>query len=160
MNFEIESMLKRLAVSEVCAEHELLELNTPHELVKWYDFVVGNKIALHFDEKLPDLAFTVAEKYENVALCVALQGAYEFACTVWERAENRGKSYSIIGDAFPTSRVLEYNPDGDLFEMCAIVEDDATGEQYRACWIFRGGDTKSYEDYDYDLDVATLTPRY
>lgn len=59
-----------------------------------------------------------------------------------------------------TSRVLEYNPDGDLFEMCAIVEDDATGEQYRACWIFRNDDTKAYEDYDYDLDVATLTPRY
>lgn len=92
MNFEIESMLKRLAVGEVCAEHELLELNTPHELVKWFDFVVDNAIALHTDDKLPDLAFTVAERYENVALCVALQGAYDFACTVWERAENRGKS--------------------------------------------------------------------
>ena len=89
MNTEIESMLKRLAVGEVCVEHELLTLNAPHELVKWYDFVVDNKIALHFDDKLPDLAFTVAEKYENVALCVALQGAYDFACTVWERATHK-----------------------------------------------------------------------
>lgn len=160
MNFEIEDMLKRLAVSEVCAEHELLKPNAPHELVKWYDFVVDNAIALHTDDKLPGPTFTVAERYENVALCVALQGAYEFACTIWEHAENRGKSYTFIEDAFPTSRALEYNPDGELFEMCAIVEDDATGEQYYACWIFRDDGTEDYDDYDYDLTNATLTPRY
>ena len=90
MKPEIENLLKRLAVGNVCSEHEYIDDNKPDaDVAAWFDCVVDNGICLHTDDALPYVYFTVCEQYENTALCTALVDSYTFACEVWRIAEKR-----------------------------------------------------------------------
>ena len=54
----------------------------------------------------------------------------------------------LIGDAYPTSRYLPFNPDGKLFEMQALAED-RNHKRYFVRWIFEDNGEESYDAYDY-----------
>ena len=54
----------------------------------------------------------------------------------------------LIGDAYPTSRCLPFNPDGNLFEMQALAED-RNHKRYFVRWIFEDNGEESYDAYDY-----------
>ena len=54
----------------------------------------------------------------------------------------------LIGDAYPTSRCLPFNPDGKLFEMQALAED-RNHKRYFVRWIFEDNGEAGYDDYDY-----------
>ena len=54
----------------------------------------------------------------------------------------------LIGDAYPTSRYLPFNPDGKLFEMQALAED-RNRKRYFVRWIFEDNGEEGYDDYDY-----------
>ena len=59
-----------------------------------------------------------------------------------------GIELDLIGDAYPTSRCLPFNPDGNLFEMQAL----AVGRNrkiYFVRWIFEDNGEEGYDDYDY-----------
>ncbi len=59
-----------------------------------------------------------------------------------------GIELDLIGEAYPTSRCLAYNPDGNLFEMQALAED-RNRKQYYVSWIFEDNGEEGYDDYDY-----------
>ena len=59
-----------------------------------------------------------------------------------------GIELNLIGEAYPTSRCLPYNPNGNLFEMEARAEDE-DGNQYYVTWIFKDNGEASYDEYDY-----------
>ncbi len=54
----------------------------------------------------------------------------------------------LIGEAYPTCRCLDYNPDGNLFEMEALAEG-RDGAKYYVRWIFEDCGEESYDEYDY-----------
>jgi hypothetical protein len=73
----------------------------------------------------------------------------------YEYAENYVFDYTIdgieldlIGEAYPTSRCLDYNPDGTLFEMEALAEGK-DHKKYFVRWIFEDNGEESYDEYDY-----------
>ena len=59
-----------------------------------------------------------------------------------------GIELDLIGEAYPTSRYLDYNPDGTLFEMEALAED-RNRKRYFVRWIFEDNGEESYDAYDY-----------
>ena len=54
----------------------------------------------------------------------------------------------LIGDAYPTSRCLPFNPDGNLFEMQALAVG-RDRKRYFVRWIFEDNGEESYDAYDY-----------
>ena len=66
-----------------------------------------------------------------------------------------GIELDLIGEAYPSGRCLNYNPDGRLFEMEALAEGrDLT--RYYIRWIFEDNG-ESYDEYDYsDPDDCVL----
>ena len=54
----------------------------------------------------------------------------------------------LIGDAYPTSRCLPFNPDGNLFEMQALAVG-RDRKRYFVRWIFEDNGEEGYDDYDY-----------
>ena len=59
-----------------------------------------------------------------------------------------GIEVDLIGEAYTTSRCLEYNPDGRLFEMEARAEG-RDGMKYLVRWIFEDNGEEGYDSYDY-----------
>ena len=59
-----------------------------------------------------------------------------------------GIELDLIGEAYPTSRCLGYNPDGKLFEMQALAED-RNRKRYFVRWIFEDNGEEDYDAYDY-----------
>ena len=59
-----------------------------------------------------------------------------------------GIELDLIGEAYPTSRCLPFNPDGKLFEMQALAEG-RDGKRYFVRWIFEDNGEENYDDYDY-----------
>ena len=59
-----------------------------------------------------------------------------------------GIELDLVGEAYPSGRCLDYNPDGRLFEMEALAEGrDLT--RYYIRWIFEDNGEESYDAYDY-----------
>ena len=59
-----------------------------------------------------------------------------------------GIELDLIGEAYPTSRCLAYNPDGNLFEMQALAES-RNRRVYFVRWIFEDNGEEDYDAYDY-----------
>ena len=59
-----------------------------------------------------------------------------------------GIELDLIGEAYPTSRCLPFNPDGNLFEMQALAEG-RNRKRYFVRWIFEDNGEEGYDDYDY-----------
>ena len=75
------------------------------------------------------------EEYEYVS-------DYKFAYTI------DGIELDLIGEAYPTSRCLSFNPDGNLFEMQALAVG-RDRKRYFVRWIFEDNGEEGYDDYDY-----------
>ena len=59
-----------------------------------------------------------------------------------------GIELDLIGEAYPTSRCLPFNPDGNLFEMQALAEGRKR-KRYFVRWIFEDNGEEGYHDCDY-----------
>ena len=59
-----------------------------------------------------------------------------------------GIELEFIGEVYPTSRCLLYNPDGRLFEMQALARG-IDSKMYFVRWVFEDNGEESFDAYDY-----------